>query len=292
MNRNLHNAMMAQYATQKVSGNGVVSWDKGVKCVMPSVKLFGVAAQDGTPTPDAPVVPVCNDGVFQAHGDTILGTTKLNTPDFGWRKNTDNEFGMTDAYSYYEIQAKPNTTYYFIAPYGVFGQSEGFTFLCNNRAGLNRAPIYRSSKPEQCHTFGKIITDDTGMLYIVSTGFTSTLNVTRAFWLTEWDGGQAVAPELWAIPGTDIWDEWDAQTGHGVRRCAVIDSYAGELITTPYISSTGELSEGAKVIYGISDTPFYHPPARLNQPNGPGQIIQTFGSTSSCPIFVEYLTHS
>ena len=99
MNRDLHHTMTAQYAAPKVSGNGVVRWDGGVKCVLPSVKLCGAAAQDGTPTPDAPVMPVCNDGVFQAHGDTILGTTKLNTLDFGWRKNTDNEFGMTDAYS-------------------------------------------------------------------------------------------------------------------------------------------------------------------------------------------------
>ena len=292
MNRDLHHTMTAQYAAPKVSGNGVVRWDGGVKCVLPSVKLCGAAAQDGTPTPDAPVMPVCNDGVFQAHGDTILGTTKLNTLDFGWRKNTDNEFGMTDAYSYYEIQAKPNATYCFIAPYGVFGQSEGFTFLCNNRAGSNRAPIYRSSKPEQCHTFGKIITDDTGMLYIVSTGFTSTLNVTRAFWLTEWDGGQAAAPELWAVPGTEYMDEWDAQTGRGVRRCAVIGSYSGEQITTPYISSTGELSEGAMVVYGIPDKPFAAEPARLVQPNGPGQITQVSGAVPGCPIEAAYLTHS
>lgn len=32
------------------------------------------------------------------------------------------------------------------------------------------------------------------------------------------DGGQAQAPELWAIPGTDYRDEWDPQTGRGIRR--------------------------------------------------------------------------
>ena len=71
MNCDLHHTMTAQYAAPKVSGNGVVRWDGGVKCVLPSVKLCGAAAQDGTPTPDAPVMPVCNDGVFQAHGDTM-----------------------------------------------------------------------------------------------------------------------------------------------------------------------------------------------------------------------------
>ena len=56
MNRDLHHTMTAQYAAPKVSGNGVVRWDGGVKCVLPSVKLCGAAAQDGTPTPDAPVM--------------------------------------------------------------------------------------------------------------------------------------------------------------------------------------------------------------------------------------------
>ena len=107
-----------------------------------------------------------------------------------------------------------------------------------------------------------------------------------------YDGGQATAVELWAIPGADIRDEWDAQTGWGVRRCATIESYAGEEITTPYISSTGELSEGATVIYGIPDTPFWAEPARLTMPPGYGQIIQVSGSVPDCQITAKYLTHS
>lgn len=30
--------------------------------------------------------------------------------------------------------------------------------------------------------------------------------------------GQAQAPDLWAIPGTPFRDEWDSQTGRGIRR--------------------------------------------------------------------------
>lgn len=33
-----------------------------------------------------------------------------------------------------------------------------------------------------------------------------------------YDGGQAQAPELWAIPGTEYRDAWDPQTGRGIRR--------------------------------------------------------------------------
>ena len=39
-----------------------------------------------------------------------------------------------------------------------------------------------------------------------------------------------------------------------VRLCGVIDSYSSEEITTPYISTTGELSEGAIVAYQL-ETP-------------------------------------
>ena len=38
--------------------------------------------------------------------------------------------------------------------------------------------------------------------------------------------------------------------------------------------------------------PFYIDPARLTQPNGPGQIIQVSGDVADCPITARYLTYS
>jgi len=105
------------------------------------------------------------------------------------------------------------------------------------------------------------------------------------------DGGTAVAPELLAIPGTEYRDTWDTQTGKGVRRCAVIESYNGEEVTTPFISSTGQLTEGAYVVYGIPGEPFQTEPQPLIQPPGAGNIIQTGGTLEDCPITVTPVTH-
>ena len=250
MNRDLHNVMMAQYAAKTASGEGLAVWSGGVRCVLPSVKLYGAVMQDGTPALDAPVMPVCNDGVFQATG--------------------------------------PDGT---------------------------------------------------------------------------WDGGQAAAPELWAIPDTEYIDEWDTQTGRGVRRVgvAVYDGTetvgrASDNLTDVYRytvrppvlgasmrNAPGLCSHASRavsvtqnspclligaanmsihlflpktefpdtaavkawlaeqyaagtpvtVVYPLaSPEPFYRAPARLTQPNGPGQIVQVSGSVADCFIEAAYLTHS
>ena len=222
MDRRLHNALIAQYATPSVSGDGRAEWDGGVKCVMPSVMLYGAATQDGTPTPDAPIMPVCNDGEFRSIGNTILGTTKLNVNSFGWTQNFDNEFGLGAGYYYHQVRAKPNTTYLFVAPYAAKDVGTMFyTKICKNRSG-DGIWIFHADIVDLQNKTGKIKTDDSGYLYIVTTSFYEDRNVLRYFFLTEWDGGQATAPELWAIPGMDIRDEWDAQTGWGVRRCKIV----------------------------------------------------------------------
>ena len=248
MDRVAFNAMVAQYATPEVSGDGRVSWDGGVRCVIPSVKLYGVAVQDGTPTPDAPVMLVCNNGVFRA-------------------TNADGTF----------------------------------------------------------------------------------------------DGGQAVAPELYAIPGTKYWDEWNPQTGRGIRRvkklildgtepweftdvrgrryaiylpsmglpvansvcglCTHFNRRAGNdqpwgyyyasyfVVITDNGSCFADLESfkswlkeqcdagtPVTILYAILDesnyTSILSTPARLTMPSGPGQIIQTGGDVTDCPITARYVTHS
>lgn len=252
MDRTAYSALLAQYATSEVSGEGRVSWDGGVKCVMPSVKLYGKCEQDGTPTPDTPVPVRCNNGTFQVTG---LG--------------------------------------------GIY------------------------------------------------------------------DGGTVQAPELLAIPGTDIRDEWDAQTGLGIRRCGqytfsgaepfvlsggvtppdynvyyafaavpnvpaaannpglcthlnrkpsmygnemgVIFGVSNQQIyfsvpkeTYPdaetwkaYLAAQYAAGTPVKIVYIIAEPePFYSPPARLTMPRGSGQIVQTGGDVANCPITARYLTHS
>lgn len=51
----------------------------------------------------------------------------------------------------------------------------------------------------------------------------------------------------------DFVDTLDYSIGSIIRHIGVIESYNGETITTPYISSTGKLSQGATVIYILDD---------------------------------------
>ena len=74
------------------------------------------------------------------------------------------------------------------------------------------------------------------------------------------DGGTAVAPELLAIPGTDIRDEWNPQTGMGVRRVGV-QSFDG---TENWNFSAGYGTEHYNAFYAIS-----HPAFVNNQNNLP-----------------------
>lgn len=314
MDRYLHNAMMAQYAVKKASGDGLVSWEKGVKCVMPGVKLMGAATQ-GTLT---------GKNLFDKDNANLIGgffgggTSTITSSDVNNRGIVVIPCEPNTTYTVQKIREMDNdrlavacteeepsagiTTYQGVMYSGTnikpitITTTENAKYLIvwaywsGNTTALDSIQIEKGSTATAYEPYcGGIQAPNPGypIMPKCNDGMFHSTSPDGA-----WDGGTDQAPELWAIPGTDIRDEWDTQTGRGVRRCAVIDSYAGELITTPYISSTGELSEGAKVIYGISDAPFYHPPARLNQPRGTGQIIQLSGSVPECPIEVNYLTHA
>lgn len=91
---------------------------------------------------------------------------------------------------------------------------------------------------------------------------------------------------LYAVEGYR--DEWDSQSGRGIRRCGVIDAYAGEAIATPWLSSTGSLSPGATVVYGIPDTPFTATAQKLIQPAGAGELLRVSGGVPDAPVEVRY----
>ena len=48
-------------------------------------------------------------------------------------------------------------------------------------------------------------------------------------------------------------DTFETKTGKLIPRCGTYESYNGETITTPYISSTGGLDTGAKVVYQLPE---------------------------------------
>lgn len=328
MNRQMFNALVAQYATPEVSGDGLVSWDGGKKCVIPSVKLYGAAVQDGEPTPENPVMPVCNNGVFAARGRNLFNLAgRAQRPLSGYASTTPREF---DGNSYY-VGLDANNHYIpgSIADYSIeadvgavmvqtsatgcgvafdfptaFGETYTVSAVSDQIIGVSwyDADGYLISNssavspqivtaPANARWMVVVFRPAAGAAYVYS-DVQLEIGDTATPYHPYYDGGQAQAPELWAILGTEYRDEWNPQTGRGIRRCGIIDSYAGEAINTPYLSSTGALTEGATVIYDIPDAPFTTSPAKLTMPTGYGQIIQVSGDVPDCPITAKYLTHS
>lgn len=309
MNRQTFNALCAQYATPEVSGEGLVSWEGGKKCVIPSIKLYGAAVQDGEPTLENPVMPVCNNGAFASRGRNLLDLP---------REITSGELcdapasGLLMMYLPAGVSITAGRWIRYNA--GDDATNRRLTILCTYEDGTYvsaRTELGLYENDGQWHyesisvtpvkpvkhiqywladysTFNARDYDIRDAQLVIGTYTSDTMPPYTPYY----DGGQAQAPELWAIPGTEYRDEWNPQTGRGIRRCGVIDSYAGEVINMPYLSSTGALTEGATVIYGIPDMPFTATPAKLTMPTGYGQIIQVSGDAPDCPITARYLTHS
>lgn len=380
MDRVAFNAMVAQYATPEVSGDGRVSWDKGVRCVIPEVRLYGKCEQDGTPTPDAPVEIKCNNGVFAARGSNLVDMPDIVSQEYS--------VGVKSYIQWY-IDLPVGTTVTVsadaYAPQGTSGRVSGWRIVLKDKTLIHLWVGYTELESRVSYTHTKTVDftmDDVNYsLWYLGSGVGEfdrwvknvTVNIgdTDLGYTPYYDGGQAMAPELYAIPGTEYRDEWNPQTGWGVRRVRklVLDgtenwkyskkgdykiciyakayipalnatngnamcshfseiSYAhatnltGEIAykcgialakTTGYIYMSLPLSlldtpdlDGAKgylanqyangtpvTLFATQDPePFYIDPARLTQPNGPGQIIQLSGDVADCLIMAKYLTHS
>lgn len=64
------------------------------------------------------------------------------------------------------------------------------------------------------------------------------------------DGGEAVAPELLAIPGTEYRDEWDAQTGRGLRKIYKLVLDGDEHWRDDYLATYKLMVLDSTVLYG------------------------------------------
>lgn len=349
MNRNTFNAMAAQYAVKETAGEGAVSWDDGVRCVLPEVLIGGKVEQehyegynrlqlDGkTENYEVKVSYDPATQIFTLNGTKTLpgnlilsdaafinwdGAEKFRTvrQKVGGNVTLDGGSATSREGRYLLWSVFTNDSSVFTARTECLAGDEEVEFVgrtINNTNKIDESPAgtgYRillqclgisADKPIVFDNYQvRLMLVDADMpiptAYEPYTGGVPVPNpdwpvipmVSEGTTVVSNGGGTAVAPELLAIPGTEYRDTWNPQTGKGVRRCAVIESYAGETISTPYISSTGELSDGAYVIYGIADTPFQTDPQPLIAPRGSGQIVQTGGNLDGVPITVKYVTHS
>ena len=244
--------MLAQYAVKEASGEGAVSWDNGVRCVLPEVTIYGKAIQNGTPTPDAPVMPEFSAGTeVVSRGENLLDVVGndwfsamdlLDGKDVGSVSIRYAEDGMTFMYCSNRF---PATNAYTLS---AFAENERFTprLLCRlvsrDGAVLTTGCTGRynavfngffADSPTGSYTFAISNTDAAYCQFGVGSpnepsltvGETVTLHniqlelgTTATPYTTYFDGGTATAPELLAIPGTEYRDEWNPQTGRGVRR--------------------------------------------------------------------------
>ena len=235
MNRQTFNALCAQYATPKVSGDGLVSWDSGKKCVIPSIELYGAAVQDGEPTPENPVMPVCNNGVFAARGRNLLDLP---------REITSGELGDAPAggllMMYLPAGVSITAGRWIRYNAGDDVVNRRLTIRCTYEDDTYvsaRTELGLYENDEQWHYESISVTPAKPVKHIqywladYSTSnardydirdaqlvIGSYTSATMPPYTPYYDGGQAQAPDLWAIPGTEYRDEWNPQTGRGIRR--------------------------------------------------------------------------
>lgn len=258
MDRTAYNALLAQYTTRSVSGNGRVSWDGGVKCVMPSVKLYGKCGQETLTgknlwTTDAEY-PIKSGSIDSVLYDTETQTYEIPAGD-----------SMSISQSIYTLpEPIPAGTTVTIKAFFDSGQISGTISFGGYHSGTPRSWQGAIEFARGTDLAGKtytetFVTTDTvtdfwvflystavvteairwRMMYVIgdsagdyepytggqtmpSPALPSPVRCNNGtFRATDaegvYDGGTVQAPELLAIPGTAYRDEWDAQTGRGVR---------------------------------------------------------------------------
>ena len=242
--------MVAQYAVQDISGEGAASWDNGVRCVLPEVIVGGKAVQDGTPTPDAPVIPEFSSGMeVVSRGKNLFDadaffecyrTAPLTVEENRMQKTVEdgrNCFrysggsGYSGGYITLPVKLKEKTQYAisFTAKQASEQTQAATTGLGFVYSDGSRTTVYAKATTEWhenalVSTANKTVVglflpySNVGFIFVDIDTIQLVEGPTATPYEPYFDGGTAVAPELLAIPGTEYRDEWNPQTGKGVRR--------------------------------------------------------------------------
>lgn len=260
----------------KASGESISLYD-AIDRYLVSCRIFGKTTQDGTPTPVAPVDIVSvgesgsigvsvtgknlcridsgthtNAGItytFRPDGSIkITGTATKDT----WLLTgsfTTNITLQAGTYCLSGVTANSNILAYLIAV-----DADGKSYESARDSGNGAVYVYDKDVAAYYQTFIKSgATVNTTIYPQLELGSVS----------TEYEPykGQSLTVStpngLGSVPAV-AQDEINFTTGERIERTSVIESYAGEEINGAYISSTGELSNGATVRY-VLDTPIVTP---------------------------------
>lgn len=291
MARKWFDAQIAQYAHRRTEGNGLATWEGDVTCHLPSLTLYGESR--------------VTDGLLVGNNATVAVSGRNLLPPFS--EILTNLTPYDGGYSQYVFRVPPHTKVTICSPHE-HDTGLGFYLYALPKSSDKYGSNWMYHPMEDAYQNDAITTTAgaDGVIRLVGYGWT-TADARGLLENNLWavlgesplpyepyvDGGTVSAPYLHGIPGTPYRDEWDAVTGRGVRRCAVLYNYGGEAITTPYLCTSGGLEEGADVVYGIPDTPFtYLPAATLIQPNGAVTVRQTGGDIPTAALVATGVCHT
>lgn len=268
-----------------------VSLTDSAERILRGLKLFGKTVQNGTPMPSAPValesmgeggniaVSVCGKNLFagaepgsvSASGEEITSAndTARRTPFIG---------------------CKPGDKFAFSKAIEFTGTSDNGMIRCFDKNKV----LVRSITALPYNSLSNVLTIPAGVAYFrfVQFGYARYENVNiqieKNEVVTEYEAPvafkQLIVPTSDGLPGipvsangnyTDengqqwICDEIDFAKGKYIQRVGKIASYAGQNITRAYLSTTGQLSTGATVLYQMEM------PVEINLP---AEILAAYSS--------------
>ena len=234
--------------------------------------LYGKTTQNGTPTPASPVelVSVGNSGAIKAMvTGKNLADVKLiqgGTAQYG-RLVTIAPIKLLKGVSYTVSFDTPNT--------GIdcYVHNDAFSHKAFTLDGKRKAFTfsYASNKSMKVGSDGTVILiSRSSATSNVNTGYISNVQIEMGASATDYEpykGQSLTATTPNGLPGipvtsggnyTDengqqwICDEVDFARGVYAKYVDIINGYAGESIFGPYISTTGDLTAGAKVLYALT----------------------------------------
>lgn len=261
-----------------VSGNPILVQDS-VAWPLQSLVLHGKTTQDGTPSPDNPVplVSAGDEGQIDVTvcGANLLDISGVNFSENNWatvQKNSDGSLTITGENPPYD---------YFVFGGGNISLAKGTYFVNGGgnqiyvQIGVKKGGemTYRDHSPftidgtEENINFS--VQCGVGQIYVNNMTIYPMLNVgSTALPFEPYTGKTITISTPNGLPGipvdsggnyTDstrqqwICDEIDVIAAEKIQRIGIIDNYNGESVGDVWMSTTGQLTTGAKVLYQLNE---------------------------------------
>ena len=250
-------------------GTAIILYDSGEHSLR-GLNLYGKTTQNGTPTPTAPI-PLESVGADGNVAVTVCGKNLLDISSYPLTKGAYINY-LAGTYVFDGDTSQKAT-----ADHIPVEHLQGKTIAMNFNASYTvpgvafYADAYDADYISGCKPGVITVPDNARFMRITADSVYEDLQIEIGSISTEYEPykeSQALTAQtpngLLGIPVSSggnytdengqmwICDEIDFARGKKVQRVGRIASYAGENISTPYMSTTGELSNGAEVLYALA----------------------------------------